>query len=205
MDTIKRKLNNQRGASVIYAMFLLIAASVICAVTLSAASTQTRRYEEGRAAEQAILTLQSAARLIEDEVRGTASVIEEIYYYEDASTTQTVLPGASVLLKAALKDAVSAYYDDGSFESSSPLTIEADGFAPVTAEFSLRDGEESPQLTFVLSVQGQEAFMTVQLSAYKTCAFQETTTDDELKRPYSSITTTTLHWNKCTVLKGGLQ
>ena len=64
-----KKLRNERGASILMALVLLLLASMVSAVILSAATSAARRIRNDREAQQDYLTVSSAAEMIRDSIQ----------------------------------------------------------------------------------------------------------------------------------------
>lgn len=199
MRKLKAKLNQKKAASIIYAMFLLAAASMVTAVVLSAARVEARRFVQGTEAEQRIQTLTSAAKLLECDIVGQASVIEETYYYEDGSEDLYISPGSGVsLFRGPLKDALSGCISAGSFTGSSSVLIRAEDLEPVECRFSMEEDESrSLRLLLNFSIPGESGMLRAEISSSKSVFTVENTADNEEKTPISSVTTTTYSWNHC--------
>lgn len=67
---IKSKLKSNRGATLIFALVALLVATMVSAVIIYAAESNARRVRADQAAEQARLTLNSAASLVRNEIVG---------------------------------------------------------------------------------------------------------------------------------------
>lgn len=81
MDALRRKLNDQRGVSMLMALLLMLVALMVSAVVIAAASGAVSSLRTDRAQEQAALTVTSAAELIRD------SFLSEDMKYIVTSTT----------------------------------------------------------------------------------------------------------------------
>lgn len=67
---IKSKLKSNSGATLIFALVALLVAAMVSAVIIYAAESNVRRVKADQAAEQARLTLNSAATLVRNEIVG---------------------------------------------------------------------------------------------------------------------------------------
>ena len=79
MDALHRKLHEQRGASMLMALFLLLVALMVSAVVIAAASSAATTLRSDKAQEQASLAVSSAAEYVRDaflskEMDGTITV-----------------------------------------------------------------------------------------------------------------------------------
>ena len=71
MNAIKGKLNSRKGTSIFFGLLLFLAASILSAVMISAATTTIKRVESDRKVEQNYLTCSSAATMLRDGIIGT--------------------------------------------------------------------------------------------------------------------------------------
>lgn len=71
MNAIKGKLNSRKGTSIFFGLLLFLAASILSAVMISAATTTIKRVESDRKGEQNYLTCSSAAAMLRDGITGT--------------------------------------------------------------------------------------------------------------------------------------
>ena len=70
MKNLYGKLNNNDGKTILMALFLLLVAVVVSVVIITAASTAAHQLNDNREAQQAYLTVSSAAELFRDEIEG---------------------------------------------------------------------------------------------------------------------------------------
>lgn len=84
MNAIKGKLNSRKGTSIFFGLLLFLAASILSAVMISAATTTIKRVESDRKGEQNYLTCSSAAAMLRDGITGTEikNVQKEIVEYK---------------------------------------------------------------------------------------------------------------------------
>lgn len=68
MKNIYSKLNNNDGKTILMALFLLLVAVVVSVVVITAASTAAHQLSDNKEAQQAYLTVSSAAQLFRDEI-----------------------------------------------------------------------------------------------------------------------------------------
>ena len=66
MGALHRKLHEQRGASMLMALFLLLVALMVSAVVIAAASSAATTLRSDKAQEQASLAVSSAAEYVRD-------------------------------------------------------------------------------------------------------------------------------------------
>lgn len=70
MKNIRLKLNNNDGKTILMALFLLLVAVVVSVVIITAAATAAHQLNDNKEAQQAYLTVSSAAELFRDETEG---------------------------------------------------------------------------------------------------------------------------------------
>lgn len=70
MKNIRLKLNNNEGKTILMALFLLLVAVVVSVVIITAAATAAHQLNDNKEAQQAYLTVSSAAELFRDETEG---------------------------------------------------------------------------------------------------------------------------------------
>lgn len=70
MGTLHRKLHEQRGASMLMALFLLLVALMVSAVVIAAASSAATTLRSDKAQEQSSLAVSSAAEYVRDAFLG---------------------------------------------------------------------------------------------------------------------------------------
>ena len=70
MKNLYGKLNNNDGKTILMALFLLLIAVVVSVVIITAASTAAHQLNDNREAQQAYLTVSSAAEFFRDEIEG---------------------------------------------------------------------------------------------------------------------------------------
>ena len=132
MSSIKRKLKDNRGASLIYGLFLLIVVMMISATILAASVTGIKRLHNDKREKQAHLTLASAAMLVNNELKDSEceSIKTHTYYNEDGialgytdPAKDEVVISAKGILKQELIDIVEkAYFPAESTESTESTT-----------------------------------------------------------------------------------
>lgn len=94
MDALRRKLNDQRGVSMLMALLLMLVALMVSAVVIAAASGAVSSLRTDRAQEQAALTVTSAAELVRDsflspDMTYTVTATTKKYTYSETSDTST--------------------------------------------------------------------------------------------------------------------
>ena len=131
MSSIKRKLKDNRGASLIYGLFLLIVVMMISATILAASVTGIKRLYNDKREKQAHLTLASAAMLVNNELKDSEceSIKTHTYYNEDGialgytdPAKDEVVISAKGILKQELIDIVEKAYFPAESTTSTPST-----------------------------------------------------------------------------------
>lgn len=94
MDALRRKLNDQRGVSMLMALLLMLVALMVSAVVVAAASGAVASLRSDRAQEQASLTVTSAAELVRDsflspDMTYTVTTTTKKYAYSGTADTST--------------------------------------------------------------------------------------------------------------------
>ena len=165
MKRIKKKLHSQSGASFLFALLAFLVAAMVSVTIVAAAVTTVQRVNSDREAQQAQLTLISAAQLVRDEMEETRYIITTTTTVtkgkdnEDIVTTK-VNERAEGTFKAEIEDAVKyvkdyehlePYKADPAFQ----ITVAGSGFEmkPVNVSFAMKtkDGEKY-HLVFTLSI-----------------------------------------------------
>ena len=75
MERIKKKIQSQSGASFLFALLAFLVAAMVSVTIVTAAVTTVKRVNSDREAQQAQLTLISAAQLVRDEMEETRYII----------------------------------------------------------------------------------------------------------------------------------
>ena len=91
---INAKLKSRRGSTLLFALVALAVAVVVCAVVIYAAQSNAGRIRSAQDAEQAQLTLNSAASVLRSEFAGTS--IELVNAYQTVTTTTNSKPSVEV-------------------------------------------------------------------------------------------------------------
>lgn len=89
-----KKLRSERGASLLMALVLLLLASMVSAVILSAATSAAHRIRNDREAQQDYLTVSSAAEMIRDSIQADRyhRVVTITTYKDDGETVHDPNP-----------------------------------------------------------------------------------------------------------------
>lgn len=134
------KLKNQQGATLMMALLLLLAASMVSAVILTAATSSARRLENDRAARQAYLTVNSAARLLRDDILNASFVQETVkttYTNDTFTETSRETTSPTGFTAAWLKAGKAAVDRDSGKSFTDTITLSVDGLDDVSAVFTM--------------------------------------------------------------------
>lgn len=161
MGAARRKLHEQRGASMLMALLLLLVALTVSAVVIAAASSAAATLRSDKAREQSSLAVSSAAEYVRDaflneEMDGT---VEKDYWW---STTTYTSSGNGAFL-GFVEYAVPVLK---SGNSVIPWTykLHLEGMEDVWAEFSMRYGKSKGEGA---SNEGDTYILTVALRNYE--------------------------------------
>ena len=153
MGAARRKLHEQRGASMLMALLLLLVALTVSAVVIAAASSAAATLRSDKAREQSSLAVSSAAEYVRDaflhgEMDGTVKA--------DNNTTYT--SSGSGAFFGFVQYAVPVLYED-SKANVNPWTykLSLEGMEDVWAVFSMRygkakEGASDDGSTYILEV-----------------------------------------------------
>ena len=170
------KLKEQKGESIMMALLLVLVASVVSAVILTASIQAARRPRNERAAQQSYLTVSSAAEMVRDSILAAEykrEVIEEYEldtetgdYVHSGSYVNTVQPTGLMAqwLAAGIGDDCDMPGCSDTIEINVPVdkdqsldtvladfVMDSDG--GITVRFSIKDGGDDCRMT--LSVKGK--------------------------------------------------
>lgn len=158
MGAARRKLHEQRGASMLMALLLLLVALTVSAVVIAAASSAAATLRSDKAREQSSLAVSSAAEYVRDaflneEMDGTVKAGENLTY---TSSGNGAFLGFVEYAVPVLK----------SGNSVIPWTykLHLEGMEDVWAEFSMRYGKSKGEGA---SNEGDTYILTVALRNYE--------------------------------------
>ena len=164
MGAARRKLHEQRGASMLMALLLLLVALTVSAVVIAAASSAAATLRSDKAREQSSLAVSSAAEYVRDaflngEMDGT---VKKDYWW----STPTYTSSGSGAFLGFVQYALPALK---SGNSVIPWTykLHLDGTEDVWAEFSMRYGKSKGEGA---SNEGDTYILTVALRNYEDVA-----------------------------------
>ena len=157
-----KKLRSERGASILMALVLLLLASMVSAVILTAATGAARRVRNDREAQQDYLTVSSAAEMIRDGIRQDKYYrkVTVITYQqekrEENGVTVSVTPPPTVEMEQELPSKVmcewlSAGIDGDDRESPVSITGSSDTIEISVPTIKSKDGEKTDLKTVIAS------------------------------------------------------
>lgn len=175
-----KKLKNERGESILMALLLVLLASVISALILTAATNAAHHLRNDRKAQQNYLTVSSAAELIRDSIlqesytrvweKVTTYTKDDAWTYVPKEEKTTLVPGQFTgIMKAWLAVGIEDNKNEGARYASVagcqdtikvdvPIEGEEDGLQTVQAEFTM--DKDTANITVKLSLlppDGQES------------------------------------------------
>lgn len=158
MGAARRKLHEQRGASMLMALLLLLVALTVSAVVVAAASSAAATLRSDKAREQSSLAVSSAAEYVRD-----AFLNEEMDGTVKAGNNTTYTSSGSGAFLGFVEYAVPVLK---SGNSVIPWTykLHLDGMEDVWAEFSMRYGKSKGEGA---SNEGDTYILTVTLRNYE--------------------------------------
>ena len=162
MGAARRKLHEQRGASMLMALLLLLVALTVSAVVIAAASSAAATLRSDKAREQSSLAVSSAAEYVRDaflneEMDGTVETGENPTYTPNSGSDGAFLgfvQYAVPVLKANSNANVAKW----------TYTLSLEGMEDVWAEFSMRYGKSKGEGA---SNEGDTYILTVTLRNYE--------------------------------------
>lgn len=178
MKAVREKLNQSRGASLLLALLLFLVAAMVSVTLVSAAYTAVKRVDQNRKSQQANLTLQSAALLLQQQLENARFSVETTYTKSGGSwlagtPAETVSPAPHALqpeLKA-VADRLTAGNLDGAVTGFSVETDLAQ-LSAVRVVCTLRDDGEGSTHSYVavysLTLDDREESMVLEFPVTET-------------------------------------
>lgn len=210
MQAIRRKLNSQRGASMLMALLLMLVGIMVSAVIISAATSAAVNKRSEKEQQQAYLAVSSAAELVRDDFQSLTG------RYKDVTTTVTQADGTTTTKNNTIKAtcAVGDMINDigarfiGMNTTSTyakTYTFSVDGYEDVSAEILVSVGTGSDESSKVYNLT---ATFTNGVGSEHSCRMvltmegkltEERTSGDTGS---TQVVTRTLEWNKAKLQKG---
>lgn len=163
MGAARRKLHEQRGASMLMALLLLLVALTVSAVVIAAASSAAATLRSGKAREQSSLAVSSAAEYVRDaflneEMDGTVKTSLRNTTYTPNSGSDGAFLGFVEYAVPVLKANSNANVAKWTYK------LHLEGMEDVWAEFSMRYGKSKGEGA---SNEGDTYILTVTLRNYE--------------------------------------
>lgn len=158
MGAARRKLHEQRGASMLMALLLLLVALTVSAVVIAAASSVAATLRSDKAREQSSLAVSSAAEYVRD-----AFLNEEMDGTVKADNNTTYTSSGSGAFLGFVEYAVPVL-KSGNSVIPWTYTLSLEGMEDVWAEFSMRYGKSKGEGA---SNEGDTYILTVTLRNYE--------------------------------------
>ena len=209
MQAIRRKLNSQKGASMLMALLLMLVGIMVSAVIISAATSAAVNKRSEKEQQQAYLAVSSAAELVRDDFQSLTG------RYKDVTTTVTHADGTTTTTNDTIKAtcAVGDMINDigarfiGVNTTSTyakTYTFSVDGYEDVSAEILVSVGTGSDESSKVYNLT---ATFTNGVGSEHPCRMvltmegkltEERTSGDTGS---TQVVTRTLEWNKAKLQK----
>ncbi|MBO6214781.1 MAG: hypothetical protein J6N76_04505, partial [Lachnospiraceae bacterium] len=182
LKDIRKKLHNRSGASLSYALLFLLVATMVSMVIINASVTSAKSVQNERDSRQAQLTLNSAAKLIREELYGTTvryeSVVNKkngaVESTEDRGIVSDLDTGMAKLLKPATDQLRSGVASSYSSPADIVLTISGDsgmaetmllGSSGISMAYTLTENTESGSIGATSEVKAYDLNMTLKLTS----------------------------------------
>ena len=208
MQAIRRKLNSQRGASMLMALLLMLV-GIMVSVVISAATSAAVNKRSEKEQQQAYLAVSSAAELVRDDFQSFTG------RYKDVTTTVTHADGTTTTTNDTIKatcavgdmiNDIGAWFIDVNTTSTyaKTYTFSVDGYEDVSAEIlvSVDTGSDGSSkvynltATFTNGVDSEYPCRMV-LTMEGKLTEERTSGDTGSKQ----VVTQTLEWNKAKLQK----
>lgn len=197
MERVKSKLHSESGVSILLALLLLLVATMVSAVILSAAVTATKRVYDDKQQAQDYLTVSSAARLLRTAVTGASCTKIETTESETTNGTEIINPTVTTYestgeLGGLLLTAMLAADKDQEYTVQIvPATLD-DGTVLDTAVFTFTmnpyDSDESVYYRIQGTVQLKDGGTTGQKVFFSAYAQEPSPTETDVVSFSSSVT-----------------
>lgn len=201
MNCIKKKICDTNGATMIMAMMLILVATMVSCVVLTAASTSAKHLQNDRLNQQAYLTVSSAAQLVREELcRETYSIVEKetesVNGSSEKITTVTQADGSfASVINPAMENVLKGQPYSVSF------TVNADNLQQVTARFSM-DTDKNIKVVFSMDeTAGYE--MELELAAVSDVNTVKTSVGTGERKTVTTVVTTACTWEARDIVKVG--
>lgn len=163
MGAARRKLHEQRGASMLMALLLLLVALTVSAVVIAAASSAAATLRSDKAREQSSLAVSSAAEYVRDaflhgEMDGTVTTKTDRW----GTTTTTYTSSGSGAFLGFVQYAVPVLYKGSKANDHWTYKLSLEGMEDVWAVFSMTYGDNKGAAD-----EGKAYILTAELRNYE--------------------------------------
>lgn len=170
MHRLYQKLNSKSGVSILIALILFLVASMVSVVVIHASLTAIKRVQDDKKREEELLTVSSAARLLERAIKASDVTVTVVH-----TETETFTEGGESTVR---------HHTSTDYTGSGPLgnLLEVpvkDGFPAsetyvVTVDPDWGDEETLPGCTFTFTVKPYDASYEDSTDSYKIDGVVET-------------------------------
>ena len=205
MQAIRRKLNSQRGASMLMALLLMLVGIMVSAVIISAATSAAVNKRSEKEQQQAYLAVNSAAELVRDDFQSLTG------RYKDVTTTVTHADGTTTTTNDTIKatcavgdmiNDIGAWFIDVNTTSTyaKTYTFSVDGYEDVSAEIlvSVDTGSDGSSKVYNLTNGADSEHPCRVVLTMEGKLTEERTSGDTGS---TQVVTRTLEWNKAKLQK----
>ena len=195
MQAIRRKLNSQRGASMLMALLLMLVGIMVSAVIISAATSAAVNKRSEKEQQQAYLAVSSAAELVRDDFQSLTG------RYKDVTTTTTKDTIKATCAVGDMINDIGAWFIDVNTTSTyaKTYTFSVDGYEDVSAEILVSVGTGSDESSKVYNLT---ATFTNGVGSEHPCRTVLTMEGKLAEESSTQVVTQTLEWNKAKLQKG---
>ena len=209
MQAIRKKLNSQRGASMLMALLLMLVGIMVSAVIISAATSAAVNKRSEKEQQQAYLAVSSAAELVRDDfqsVAGRYKLVTTTVTNDDGTTTVTKNTiGSTCAVGDMINDIGKTMMGPASTNQyDKTYTFSVEGYEDVTAEFLIvggtsTSGEDIYDLTVIFTNGANAEHPCRMVLTMEGKLAEERTSGDTGS---TQVVTQTLEWNKAKLQKG---
>lgn len=215
MQAIRRKLNSQRGASMLMALLLMLVGIMVSAVIISAATSAAVNKRSEKEQQQAYLAVSSAAELVRDDFQSLTG------RYKDVTTTVTHADGTTTTTNDTIKatcavgdmiNDIGAWFIGKNMTSpyantyAKTYTFSVDGYEDVSAEIlvSVDTGSDGSSKVYNLAAtftNGADSEHPCRMVLTMEGKLAEERTSGDTGSGSTQVVTRTLEWNKAKLQK----
>lgn len=198
-----KKLHSKKGATLLLALLLLLASTMVSTVILTAVTSVSKNIRDDRQMQQDYLTVSSAAEFLRDNIAGdSCKLVKTIYTSNRQDDNYNDNEKHSGIMKNWLNQCVNLTKNNNfgtlkdEFSDNMTINVESDlgdvEFSEVKAEFSfVKSGDEAGNLTIILSSGECTMYVIFECKREQKILNRG---DEDLPNSVSSKTTTTITW-----------